>query len=114
MALLFQNPAKWEHLDFSHLDSKKLNEIREKIESGVLVYPFAWAEFSDFLRFKLPSDVQLKNPLILGGSIATDSEKNERLLEQLAVAGEYGLLKEALSFLAILPEDEWQREKKRN
>lgn len=114
MALVFRNPAKWEHLEFSHLDSKKLDKIREEIESGVLVYPFAWAGFSDFLRCKLPSDVQLKNPLILGGAIATDSKKNERLLEQLAVAEEYGLLNEALSFLALLPEDEWQREKKRN
>ena len=36
-------------------------------------------------------------------------QKNERLLEQIAVAEEYGLLNEALSFLALLPEDEWQK-----
>ena len=109
MALLFQNPAKWEHLDFSDLDLEKLDQIRAEIESGVLIYPFAWADFFDFLTCKLPCSTQLKWPLILGGSIATDSEKNERLLEQIAVAEEYGLLNEALSFLALLPEDEWQK-----
>ena len=113
MALLFQNPAKWEHLDFSDLDPEKLDQIRAEIKSGILIYPFAWADFFDFLMCKLPSGTQLKWPLILGGSIATDSEKNERLLEQIAVAEKYGLLNEALSFLALLPEDEWQKSAKK-
>jgi hypothetical protein len=81
------------------------------IESGRLVSPQGrnWHDFFKFLKSKLPDNVEIPNPLILGGSGANDFTKNKRLKEHLKVAEYSGVLNEALEFPGGLSEREWER-----
>ena len=86
-------------------------EIMEQIESGVLVHPQndRWHDFFKFLKSKISNDVDVPNPLILGGSGANDFSKNQRLKEHLTVAEQNGLLAAALEFLSKIPESQWKK-----
>ena len=86
-----------------------IDEIMEQIESGVLVYPQndRWHDFFKFLKSKIPNDIDVPNPLILGGSGANDFSKNQRLKEQLTVAEQNGLLADAIELLSKIPESQW-------
>ncbi len=85
------------------------DEIMEQIESGVLVHPQnnIWHDFFKFLKSKIPNEVDVPNPLILGGSGANDFSKNERLKEHLKVAEQNGLLSDALEYLSKIPDSQW-------
>ncbi|WP_374962925.1 hypothetical protein [Spongiibacter tropicus] len=50
---------------------------------------------------------RLLNPLILGGSIAPDAEKHERLRHHLEWAYRHGCLADAIEYLKKLPENAW-------
>ena len=52
----------------------------------------------------------LPNPLILGGWMASDSEKRERLRVHLAWAEKEGVLVEVNDFLSTLSEEQWYHE----
>ena len=54
-----------------------------------------------------PETDRLKNPLILGGSIASDAHKHERLGEQLDWTIRHECFDEAMELLEKLPEDAW-------
>ena len=81
----------------------------EQIESGVLVHPQndRWHDFFKFLLSRIPNDVDVPNPLILGGSGANDFNKNQRLREHLKVAEQNDVLSDALEFLSRISESQW-------
>lgn len=86
------------------------DEILVRIESLELVSPkgLKWHEFFEFLKSKLPDDVEIDNPLILAASGCSSFQKNERLKYQLEIAKNNGLLDEALDFLSELSESDWE------
>ena len=57
----------------------KTNNLLAKIKKGELVYPFNatdWNRVYQLIKSKLPSGVDIPNPLILGGAGASDYSKN--------------------------------------
>ena len=85
-------------------------DLYQRIITGELVYPskaIDWNRCFQLIKSKLPSDVDIPNPLILGGAGASDYNKNQRLQEHLRVAKEHGLLELALGVLSQIPEDKW-------
>ena len=86
-----------------------MKDVKEKIEAGVLICPMPpeWADFSIFLKSKLPEGVEIPNPLILGGWPASDFNKNMTLKQQLIIADNNGILDEAVIFLSKIPEESW-------
>ena len=84
-------------------------EIMEQIKSGVLVHPQndKWHEFFKFLKSKIHHDIDVPNPLILGGSGANNFSKNQRLREHLKVAEQNDVLSEALEFLTKFSDSQW-------
>ena len=81
----------------------------KQIDSGVLVHPQndRWHDLFKLLKSKLSDDIEVPNPLILGGSGANDFSKNQRLKEHLKIAEENNLIDEALGFLSKIPESQW-------
>ena len=47
--------------------------------------------------------------LILGGAMASDEAKNQRLFEQIRLAEEGGYLTAALGFLESVPDSHWEK-----
>jgi hypothetical protein len=86
-------------------------EILEGIESGILVYPSQWHELFMLIKSKIPETIEIPNPLILGGSGASNYDKNQRLKDHLNIAKKYSVLDDALDFLSKLPDGEWIRSK---
>lgn len=81
-----------------------------RIESGELVYPYYaqdWDGFFQLIKSKLPKDTEIPNPLILGGSGASNYSKNRRLQEHIRIAKEHDLLDFALGLLYGINEEKW-------
>ena len=57
----------------------------------------------------LSSKDKCPNPLILGGSIASDAVKHERLIEQLDWAERHCCLGQALNYLKKLDDSDWNQ-----
>ena len=57
----------------------------------------------------LSSKDKCPNPLILGGSIASDAVKHEQLIEQLDWAERHGCLDQALNYLKKLNDSDWNK-----
>ena len=58
---------------------------------------------------KVDDDEELYNPLILGGHVASHSEKHQRLAHHLKWAERHHCLEEALAYLKVLPDEHWNR-----
>ncbi len=85
-----------------------MSDVIQKIRSGLYVYPEAiqWNDLYKMLTDNLP-DVDVPRPLILAASIAIDYDKNQRLIEQIDLAEQYGLLNEAIDILESVPHERW-------
>ena len=83
-------------------------DVIQKIKDGIYAYPesIEWGHLFKMLSENLGRD-DIPLPLILGGSIASDFEKNKRLIEQIIIAEENGLVEEAIKILFGVPEDHW-------
>jgi hypothetical protein len=84
--------------------------LYEQIKKGELVHPLRatdWNRFFQLIKSKLPNGVDIPNPLILGGSGASNYSKNQRLQEHLRIAEEHGILELALGVLSRIPADNW-------
>ena len=85
-----------------------MSDVIQKIRSGIYVYPEAiqWNSLYEMLTDNLP-EVDVPRPLILAASIAIDYDKNQRLKEQIDLAEQNGLLREAIEILESVPEERW-------
>jgi len=85
-----------------------MSDVILKIRNGTYAYPqaYQWHELWIMLTEKLP-EIEVPRPLILGGAIAIDYDKNQRLIEQIDIASAHGLLNEAQKILESIPEERW-------
>ncbi len=83
-------------------------DVIQKIKDGIYAYPesIEWGNLYKMLYENLGRD-DIPLSLILGGSIASDFDKNKRLIEQIIIAEENGLVEEAIKILSRVPEDHW-------
>lgn len=84
----------------SYLES--LRQIGRSSPGGI-----HWDRIFRFIVQNAPEKEWPSNPLILGGSIAPDADKHQRLREHLEYAAAKGLLFEAMALLERVPEDGW-------
>lgn len=79
------------------------------VTSNDRVYPFCWGMFSKRFLGEAGRRAPL-SPLILGGAIAPDADKRQRLLGQLTfLRSDPAALKRADRFLRSLSEDQWYK-----
>ena len=85
-----------------------MSGLIQKIKDGIYAYPESreWGNLYVMLSENLERD-DIPLPLILGGSIASDFDKNKRLIEQINIAEENGLVEEAIMILSRVQEDHW-------
>ena len=85
-----------------------MSGLIQKIKDGIYAYPESreWDNLYVMLSENLERD-DIPLPLILGGSIASDFDKNKRLIEPIIIAEENGLVEEAIKILSGVPEDHW-------
>ena len=82
-----------------------LDSLLEYVTSKGRVHPLPWAEFSRLIGLNRPGFLP---PLILGGAMASDAAKRQRLLDQIEhISGNVDLLRVADDFLRSLPQDQW-------
>lgn len=84
-----------------------LKDLLNYVASEGRVYPLPWAEFSKLIGLNRPGFLP---PLILGGAMASDAAKRQRLLDQINhIAGNPKTLKAADDFLRSLSDEQWYR-----
>ena len=89
-----------------------MSDLIQKIKDGNYAYPESteWGNLYVMLTENLGRD-DIPLPLILGGAIASDFDKNQRLIEQISIAEENELIDQAITILLRVPEDHWVKSK---
>ena len=94
-------------------DAMELTKYSEELKRRGMSSPSGmyWDRFWKLLKSKGGEDEadKLLVPLILGGSLASDAVKHERLVHQLEWAGCHGCLKKALEYLRRLHAPCWNQ-----
>lgn len=97
-----------EVLNFKNADYRRFDNFLA--EKGWGVYPEKWHQFWTALDRKIKDsgqEIRLENPLILGGSMASELSKRHRFIGHLLVAERAGFLEWALEYLARIEANDW-------
>lgn len=90
-------------------DEQQVDEYLGRLKASGRSAPAGryWDDLYRLITRGLPKDTHPRLPLILGGSIASDAEKQERLREHLLWALAHARLAHAYAFLEKIPENGW-------
>ena len=84
-------------------------ELLASIEAGRIICPNPQflGKFFKILKRRLPDDVEISSPLILGGwAGSNDFEKNQRFRDHLGIARDNDVLDDVMKYLGTLSEDD--------
>ena len=85
-----------------------MNSNIEKIQSNfeqrfvICPMPSHWSEIHKILLKNNEQNIEIQNPLILGGWGASDKERFERFIYHLSIAQDLGILSKMLNYLDSL------------
>ena len=85
-------------------------KLLARIEAGRIICPNPqlWGKFFKILKRRLPNDVEIPNPLILGGwAGSNDFDKNQRFRDHLGIERDNDILDDVMEYLGTLSEEDW-------
>jgi hypothetical protein len=84
-----------------------IEKIQSDFEQRFVICPMPshWSEIHKILLKNNKQNIEIQNPLILGGWGASDKEKFERFIYHLSIAQDLGILSKILNYLESLSYD---------
>ena len=89
--------------------ARDIEEIKTNLKERFIVCPMPthWEEIHKILKEHNNQNINIKNPLILGGWGCSDKEKFERFIHHISVAQDLGILSKVLNYIDSLDDEDF-------